>query len=199
MIIFNANAMRFPGRCRWRAGLPGGRATGFTINTKSTNWIFKSKTLRSRYESLFDAIVSAHQQLRPQVRVTPLERSVLLSQQLGCELYLKCDHLQHTGSFKFRGASNKLRLLDSEQRRRGVIAASTGNHGQAVALAGQLMGVGVTVYAPETAASIKLDTIRALGGTVELVPGDALNAELAGEQAAREQEKPISRRITTSR
>lgn len=139
--------------------------------------------------ALFDAIVSAHQQLRPQVRVTPLERSVLLSQQLGCELYLKCDHLQHTGSFKFRGASNKLRLLDSEQRRRGVIAASTGNHGQAVALAGQLMGVGVTVYAPETAASIKLDTIRALGGTVELVPGDALNAELAGEQAAREQGK----------
>ncbi|HIH0336294.1 TPA: threonine/serine dehydratase [Serratia marcescens] len=138
---------------------------------------------------LFDAIVSAHQQLRPQVRVTPLERSVLLSQQLGCELYLKCDHLQHTGSFKFRGASNKLRLLDNEQRRRGVIAASTGNHGQAVALAGQLMGVGVTVYAPETAASIKLDTIRALGGTVELVPGDALNAELAGEQAAREQGK----------
>ena len=60
-----------PGRCRWRAGLPGGRATGFTINTKSTNWIFKSKILRSRYESLFDAIVSAHQQLRPQVRVTP--------------------------------------------------------------------------------------------------------------------------------
>lgn len=85
---------------------------------------------------LFDAIVSAHQQLRPQVRVTPLERSVLLSQQLGCELYLKCDHLQHTGSFKFRGASNKLRLLDSEQRRRGVIAASTGNHGQAVAWRG---------------------------------------------------------------
>ena len=115
------------------------------------------------------------------------ERSVLLSQQLGCELYLKCDHLQHTGSFKFRGASNKLRLLDSEQRRRGVIAASTGNHGQR-SLA-QLMGVGVTVYAPETAASIKLDTIRALGGTVELVPGDALNAELAGEQAAREQGK----------
>ncbi|MEL5375529.1 threonine/serine dehydratase [Serratia marcescens] len=138
---------------------------------------------------LFDAIVSAHQQLRPQVRVTPLERSVLLSQQLGCELYLKCDHLQHTGSFKFRGASNKLRLLDNEQRRRGVIAASTGNHGQAVALAGYLMGVGVTVYAPETAASIKLDTIRALGGTVELVPGNALNAELVGEQAAREQGK----------
>ncbi|OMQ20294.1 threonine/serine dehydratase [Serratia oryzae] len=139
--------------------------------------------------SLFDEIVSAHQQLRPQVRVTPLERSVLLSQQLGCELYLKCDHLQHTGSFKFRGASNKLRLLSDEQRQQGVIAASTGNHGQAVALASQLMGVNATVYAPATAAAIKLETIRALGGQVELIAGDALNAELAGEQAAREQHK----------
>lgn len=138
---------------------------------------------------LFDAIVSAHQQLRPQVRVTPLERSVLLSQQLGCELYLKCDHLQPTGSFKFRGASNKLRLLSDEQRQRGVIAASSGNHGQAMALAGKLMGVEVKVYAPETAAAIKLDTIRALGAQVELVAGDALNAEQAGEKAAQEQGK----------
>jgi threonine dehydratase len=139
--------------------------------------------------SLFDQIVLAHQLLRPQVRVTPLERSVLLSQQLGCELYLKCDHLQHTGSFKFRGASNKLRLLSDEQRQQGVITASTGNHGQAVALAGKLMDVKVTVYAPESAAAIKLETIRALGGQVELVAGDALNAELAGEKAAREQHK----------
>ncbi|HDS5479016.1 threonine/serine dehydratase [Serratia liquefaciens] len=138
---------------------------------------------------LFDAIVSAHQQLRPQVRVTPLERSVLLSQRLGCELFLKCDHLQPTGSFKFRGASNKLRLLSEEQRQRGVIAASSGNHGQAMALAGKLMGVEVKVYAPETAAAIKLDTIRALGAQVELVAGDALNAEQAGEKAAYEQGK----------
>ncbi|HIE4391868.1 threonine/serine dehydratase [Serratia liquefaciens] len=138
---------------------------------------------------LFDAIVSAHQQLRPQVRVTPLERSVLLSQRLGCELFLKCDHLQPTGSFKFRGASNKLRLLSEEQRQRGVIAASSGNHGQAMALAGKLMGVEVKVYAPETAAAIKLDTIRALGAQVELVAGDALNAEQAGEKAAQEQGK----------
>ena len=126
---------------------------------------------------LFDAIVSAHQQLRPQVRVTPLERSVLLSQRLGCELFLKCDHLQPTGSFKFRGASNKLRLLSEEQRQRGVIAASSGNHGQAMALAGKLMGVEVKVYAPETAAAIKLDTIRALGAQVELV---FRNSDLTG-------------------
>jgi threonine dehydratase len=139
--------------------------------------------------NLFDEIVSAHQQLRPQVRVTPLEHSLLLSQQLGCELFLKCDHLQHTGSFKFRGASNKLRLLSDEQRQRGVIAASSGNHGQAIALAGKQMGINVTVYAPENAAAIKLETICALGGKVVRIPGDGLNAELAGEKAAREQNK----------
>ncbi|AHG20292.1 hypothetical protein Z042_12105 [Chania multitudinisentens RB-25] len=139
--------------------------------------------------SLFDEIVLAHQQLRPQVHVTPLEHSVLLSQQLGCELYLKCEQLQPTGSFKFRGASNKLRLLSNQQREQGAIAASSGNHGIALALAGKLMGVNVTVYAPETAAAIKLETIRALGGQVELIAGDGLNAELAGEAAARAQNK----------
>lgn len=138
---------------------------------------------------LFNAIISAHRQLRPQVRVTPLERSVLLSQQLGCELYLKCDQLQPTGSFKFRGASNKLRLLNDEQRRRGVITASSGNHGQAMALAGRQLGVSVTVYVPETVAAIKLITLRALGGQVVLVPGDALNAEQAAKIAAHGQSK----------
>ncbi|AHM71269.2 threonine/serine dehydratase [Yersinia hibernica] len=139
--------------------------------------------------TLFDAIKEAHQVLRPQVRVTPLEYSPLLSQHSGCEIYLKCEHLQHTGSFKFRGASNKLRLLTDEQRQRGVITASTGNHGQAMALAGKLAGVKSTIYAPEQAAAIKLDVIRALGGEVELIPGDALNAELAADHAAQLQGK----------
>ncbi|CNL25737.1 TPA: threonine/serine dehydratase [Yersinia enterocolitica] len=139
--------------------------------------------------TLFDAIKEAHQALRPQVRVTPLEYSPLLSQHSGCEIYLKCEHLQHTGSFKFRGASNKLRLLTDEQRQRGVITASTGNHGQAMALAGKLAGVKAIIYAPEQAAAIKLEAIRALGGEVELIPGDALNAELAADSAAQQQGK----------
>ncbi|EKN3734429.1 TPA: threonine/serine dehydratase [Yersinia enterocolitica] len=139
--------------------------------------------------TLFDAIKEAHQALRPQVRVTPLEYSPFLSQHSGCEIYLKCEHLQHTGSFKFRGASNKLRLLTDEQRQRGVITASTGNHGQAMALAGKLAGVKATIYAPEQAAAIKLEAIRALGGEVELIPGDALNAELAADSAAQQQGK----------
>ncbi|WP_145591996.1 threonine/serine dehydratase [Yersinia rochesterensis] len=139
--------------------------------------------------TLFDAIKEAHQVLRPQVRVTPLEYSPLLSQHSGCEIYLKCEHLQHTGSFKFRGASNKLRLLTDEQRQQGVITASTGNHGQAMALAGKLAGVKATIYAPEQAAAIKLEAIRALGREVELIPGDALNAELAADSAAQQQGK----------
>lgn len=139
--------------------------------------------------TLFDAIKEAHQVLRPQVRVTPLEYSPLLSQHSDCEIYLKCEHLQHTGSFKFRGASNKLRLLTDEQRQQGVITASTGNHGQAMALAGKLAGVKATIYAPEQAAAIKLEAIRALGGEVELIPGDALNAELAADSAAQQQGK----------
>ncbi|HDL7706982.1 TPA: pyridoxal-phosphate dependent enzyme [Yersinia enterocolitica] len=139
--------------------------------------------------TLFNAIKEAHQALRPQVRVTPLEYSPLLSQHSGCEIYLKCEHLQHTGSFKFRGASNKLRLLTDEQCQRGVITASTGNHGQAMALAGKLAGVKATIYAPEQAAAIKLEAIRALGGEVELIPGDALNAELAADSAAQQQGK----------
>ncbi|CNL11561.1 pyridoxal-phosphate dependent protein [Yersinia enterocolitica] len=139
--------------------------------------------------TLFDAIKEAHQALRPQVRVTPLDHSPLLSQHTGCEVYLKCEHLQHTGSFKFRGASNKLRLLTDEQRQQGVITASTGNHGQAMALAGKLAGVKSTIYAPEKAAAIKLEAIRALGGHIELIAGDALNAELAAGVAAQQQGK----------
>lgn len=139
--------------------------------------------------TLFEAIKEAHQVLRPQVRMTPLEFSPLLSQHTGCDIYLKCEHLQHTGSFKFRGASNKLRLLTNEQRQQGVITASTGNHGQAMALAGKLAGVKSTIYAPEQAAAIKLEAIRALGGHIELIPGDALNAELAASIAAQQQGK----------
>lgn len=68
--------------------------------------------------TLFENIIQAHQALRPKVRVTPLDHSVLLSSHTGCEVYLKCEHLQ---------PSNKLRLLSDEQRTKGVITASTGN------------------------------------------------------------------------
>lgn len=137
--------------------------------------------------TLYDAIADAHRQLRPQVRHTALDYSPQLSQLTGCEVYLKAEHQQHTGSFKFRGASNKIRLLSPAERQAGVITASSGNHGQAVALAGRAAGVPVTVYAAAHAASIKLDAIRQLGARVELVAGDALAAELSARAAAGQQ------------
>lgn len=136
-------------------------------------------------ESLIRQIVDAHTAIRPQVRVTPLELSAPLSLMNGCEIFLKCEHIQRTGSFKFRGATNKIRLLNDSERKSGVITASTGNHGQALALAARSFGVPVTVYAPATAASVKLDAMRTFGAQVELVEGDALAAEkTAAEQAA---------------
>ncbi|QBH94968.1 threonine/serine dehydratase [Limnobaculum zhutongyuii] len=141
--------------------------------------------------SLYPLITEAHMAIRPQVRTTPLDYSPLLSLISGCQIYLKCEHLQHTGSFKFRGAVNKIRLLNETARQSGVITASTGNHGQALALAAREAGVAVTVYAPATAAQVKLDAIRAFGADIELVEGDALAAELEASRQAGLQGKPF--------
>nr|NOY03940.1 pyridoxal-phosphate dependent enzyme [Gammaproteobacteria bacterium] len=120
----------------------------------------------TQLDGLFRSIKEAHAALRPAVSVTPLTRSARLSEQTGCDVLLKCEHLQHTGSFKFRGASNKIRLLPTEQRAAGVIAASSGNHGQALAMAGNAAGVPVTVYSAASASAYKLAAMRALGAEV---------------------------------
>lgn len=140
---------------------------------------------------LFPRIWEAHQALRPQVAVTPLSYSPLLSIETGCEVFLKCEHLQHTGSFKFRGASNVLRKLGNEARQGGVITASTGNHGQGVALAGKLAGVSVTVYASSFASTTKLDAIRALGATVITIDDSTLATELEAARQAKVSGKPF--------
>ncbi|WP_447736137.1 threonine/serine dehydratase [Pseudomonas shirazensis] len=140
--------------------------------------------------SLQQAITEAHTALRPQVAVTPLTLSSRLSALSGCEVYLKCEHLQHTGSFKYRGASNKLRLLDPLQRQRGVITASSGNHGQGLALAGQALGVPVSVYTTTQASSYKLEAMRALGAEVISLDLDPLGAELEAGRQAQLQGKP---------
>ncbi|HEK1689252.1 TPA: threonine/serine dehydratase [Pseudomonas putida] len=141
--------------------------------------------------SLYQAIADAHQALRPEVNVTPLDFSPGLSAMTECNVYLKCEHLQHTGSFKFRGASNKVRLLPAEQRKLGVITASSGNHGQALALAGKVMGVPVTVYTTTSASPYKLGAIRALGAEVVSLDLDPLGVELEAARQAALQGKPF--------
>jgi threonine dehydratase len=138
---------------------------------------------------LFDAIARAHVALRPQVPVSPLQPSVPLSAELGCSVLLKNEHLQPGGSFKIRGATNKIRLLDATARRVGVTTASTGNHGQAVARAALLLGVPVTVYVAASASRPKLDAIKALGAQLALVDGPPIEAELLARRQAAEQGK----------
>lgn len=140
---------------------------------------------------LFQSIHEAHATLRPQVPVTPLTRSPGLSALTGCDVHLKCEHLQLTGSFKFRGASNKLRLLDASQRAGGVLAASSGNHGQGLALAGQLLQVPVTVYVSHEASAVKLDAMRELGAAVKVLEADSLGAEMQARREAERQGKPF--------
>ena len=127
--------------------------------------------------SLGEAIQEAHRGIRPAVPVAALERSTALSARLGVEVWLKCEHLQPTGSFKIRGATNKIRLLGAEGRRKGVVTASTGNHGRAVAHAGRAANVPVTAFAASSAPHHKLEAIRSLGAKLVTVAGIPLEVE----------------------
>lgn len=128
--------------------------------------------------ALFDRIMEAHGGIRPDVPVTALEHSTFFSGMTGCDVWLKTEHLMPTGSFKVRGSANKLRTLDPAARGRGVITASTGNHGLGVARAGARAGVGVTVYVSKTAVRSKVDAIRALGAEVVVFDGSPLASEV---------------------
>lgn len=104
-------------------------------------------------------------------------------------LYLKWENHQVTGSFKARGALNKVLSLSGWEREAGLVAASAGNHGQGVALAGQLTGAGVEVFVPAHAAPGKVDAMRRLGAKVQLVDGGYAEAESEGKRYAEDEHK----------
>lgn len=118
------------------------------------------------------------------VITTPLHHSTALSTQTGVTVLLKCEHLQNTGSFKLRGALNKLSRLAEEQDAREVIASSSGNHGLATALSASILGFKATIYVPETASPMKVNAIEALGAQVIKIPGEPLLAEIAAREAS---------------
>lgn len=101
-------------------------------------------------------------------RVTPMESSLFLSEVLGSPVYLKCENLQRTGSYKIRGAYNRLSRLNEEERARGVVAASAGNHAQGVALAARELGIKSTIFMPVGVALPKLQATRNYGAEVIL-------------------------------
>ncbi len=111
---------------------------------------------------------AARERIRDHIDMTPCRRSKLLSDQYGGDVFLKLDNLQLTGSFKERGAANKLAQLTDEERARGVIAASAGNHAQAVALHGARLGVSTRIVMPEGTPIVKVSRTRGFGGDVVL-------------------------------
>ncbi|NNG35271.1 threonine ammonia-lyase [Nakamurella aerolata] len=116
-----------------------------------------------------EAIEQTRQLLEPVIRLTPMESSRPLSERVGGPVYLKCENLQRTGSFKIRGAYTRLSRLSADEKAAGVVAASAGNHAQGVALAAQLLGIEATVFMPVGASIAKLQATRAYGATVHLV------------------------------
>jgi threonine dehydratase len=125
---------------------------------------------RDRYEDAmtvtFDDILAARDRIAGQVDRTPVRYSRRLSQLTGAEVWIKFDNLHFTGSFKERGALNRLLQLTPDERKRGVVAASAGNHAQALAYHGARLGVPVTIVMPEGTPFVKADGTRAHGATV---------------------------------
>lgn len=128
------------------------------------------------------AAVDAANRIGTLVRETPLDHSPRLSTLAGAEVYLKLENLQFTGSFKLRGAANRLMTLTPEQRAMGCVAASSGNHGAAVAFAMQKLGVDGVIFVPEQTSPAKVDAIKSYGGDVRFFGTDGLDTETHARQ-----------------
>ena len=113
-----------------------------------------------------DDIIAARVRLRGHAHITPVFTSHALDELTGAEVFLKCESFQRTGAFKFRGAFNAIARLDAAQQARGVITYSSGNHAQAVALVGKLLGVRTTVVMPSDAPAIKRAATSGYGATI---------------------------------
>lgn len=124
------------------------------------------------------AVRAAAARIEGVTHVTPVQRSRALSERVGTEVLLKCENLQRTGSFKLRGAYNRIAQLSAPERERGVVCASAGNHAQGVALAASLQGVTSTVFMPVEAPLPKLDATIAYGATVRTV-GETVDDAMA--------------------
>jgi threonine dehydratase len=128
-----------------------------------------------------DDIRAARERIRPIAKVTPL---VDVSDLAGRPLWLKCESLQPGGAFKIRGAYNMVAQLSDDQRRRGVITYSSGNHGQAVALAAREMGAPAVVVMPTTAPKIKVDGAKGFGAEVIFAGTTSIHRRVKAEEIA---------------
>ena len=138
----------------------------------------------------FDDVQSAAARLAGHAHVTPVVTSRSLDEACGARVFLKCENLQRVGAFKFRGAWNAISRLSLDLRARGVLAYSSGNHAQAVALVGKLLGAPTTIVMPATAPAIKRDATEAFGAVV--VPYDPNTESREAIAAALQQERGLT-------
>ncbi|OFZ88691.1 MAG: pyridoxal-5'-phosphate-dependent protein [Betaproteobacteria bacterium RBG_16_66_20] len=116
----------------------------------------------------FDDVARAHQRIAGHARRTPALTSAAVDTLTGASVFFKCENFQRMGAFKFRGAYNALSQLSAEEKRRGVVAFSSGNHAQAVALAGKLLGVPRVIVMPADAPRVKVEATRGYGAEIVL-------------------------------
>ncbi len=139
---------------------------------------------RPSIADLGEMVLDAYEKIRPSITETPLEPASDVAPRTRLHLFFKREDLQQTGSFKLRGATNKILSLTRDQAARGVIAASNGNHGMAVAAAARLNGVAAEVYVSAHVSPAKASRIEWLGARLRRVGTDPLEAEMAARQAA---------------
>ena len=132
----------------------------------------------------FDDIARAHERIQPQAKRTPVLTSATVDAHTGAKVFFKCENFQRMGAFKFRGAFNALSQLDPEQRKRGVIAFSSGNHAQAVALSGKILGIKTVIVMPHDAPKVKLEATRGYGAEVVQYTKHEEREQLARKLAA---------------
>lgn len=132
----------------------------------------------------FEDIAAAHERIKPQAKRTPVLTSSTVDAHVGAKVFFKCENFQRMGAFKFRGAFNALSQLSPEQRKRGVIAFSSGNHAQAVALSGKILGVKAVIVMPHDAPKVKLEATRGYGAEVVQYTKHEEREQLARKLAA---------------
>ena len=130
-------------------------------------------------KNYFDLVKEAQKRIEGHAHVTPVMTSQTLNDITGAQIFLKCENFQRMGAFKFRGAYNAMSQLTEEQKKRGVITYSSGNHAQAVALVGRLLGIRTVVVMPNNAPVIKREATEAYGATVvEYDPEETTREEI---------------------
>ena len=133
-----------------------------------------------------DDVLASYERSENYIQKTPLNHSPSLSELINGEVYLKLENTQKTGSFKFRGAISKITALDSDLMKKGIVTASTGNHGAAVSLAMKMLDVNGKIIVPKNIAQNKLLNIKRLGGIVEFYGKDCIESEFRAKEISKE-------------